>query len=354
MYDVTIIGGSFSGLYLGRLLGKAGLDVLIIEEHEKPILQCSGVVSKKFLRYVEMPKTIVEREIDSARIISPSGYSIDLKFSALVLDRIRLDEFLDREARNVCAMVREKATALEIGEDVKVKTNEGEYKSKLLVGADGPGSFVRTQLRLGVPKYTYYGRFAYVKERTRSRCFEIYFNKLFSPDFFAWKIPRSIKVEYGLATTDNPNIYYQRFMRGRNADLLSEHGGIIPIGITKSYFRRGLLVGDACGQVKPITGGGLLYSAIACRIAADVLVNAVKTENYDLSLYEKKWKKVLGNEISKGLWIRHIYRHLSNKQIDALIKNLEVKDVNMDFIATQLFKMSRRRLLGLAWKTIRG
>jgi digeranylgeranylglycerophospholipid reductase len=67
---------------------------------------------------------------------------------------------------------------------------------------------------------------------------------------------------------------------------------------------RVFLVGDAAGQTKPFTGGGILYGMRAAGIAADEM--EVKSPE-SLEDYEKKWRSELGNDIFLGRMIERFY-----------------------------------------------
>ncbi|MEE9173415.1 MAG: NAD(P)/FAD-dependent oxidoreductase, partial [Thermoplasmata archaeon] len=81
------------------------------------------------------------------------------------------------------------------------------------------------------------------------------------------------------------------------------------------------MVGDAAGQVKPTTGGGIYYGLLCAEIAADTLNGALAGNDLsaeNLAEYERRWKKKLGRELRVGYWARKLYERLSDGQIDRI------------------------------------
>jgi flavin-dependent dehydrogenase len=99
----------------------------------------------------------------------------------------------------------------------------------------------------------------------------------------------------------------------------AKRSGVIPLGPPKTYFDRVLLVGDAASQVKPWSGGGLVYAMRCAQIAAGVLTNADDFSESSLRAYELKWKKSVGKQIAAGMAMRKLYKHMSNSQVDKFI-----------------------------------
>jgi flavin-dependent dehydrogenase len=99
---------------------------------------------------------------------------------------------------------------------------------------------------------------------------------------------------------------------------------VIPLGsIKKSYGRRLLAIGDAAGQVKPTTGGGIYYGLLCSSIAAEVTRTAFARGNFDeeqFRIYESQWKRKIGLELTVGLSARKLLSKCSDRQIDALIE----------------------------------
>ena len=87
-----------------------------------------------------------------------------------------------------------------------------------------------------------------------------------------------------------------------------------------------LVVGDAAGQVKPTTGGGIYFGLQCADLAANSLHQAIVEKNYSsksLSSYEKEWRALLLSEIKREYWARRAYQLLSNRQIDDLFKTIQ-------------------------------
>ena len=66
------------------------------------------------------------------------------------------------------------------------------------------------------------------------------------------------------------------------------------MGFQKTFFPRTLLVGDAASQVKPWSGGGVIYGFTCAGIAADVIKKAIEENNFSeefLEEYEIRWKR---------------------------------------------------------------
>jgi flavin-dependent dehydrogenase len=84
-------------------------------------------------------------------------------------------------------------------------------------------------------------------------------------------------------------------------------------------------VGDAAGQVKPTTGGGLYFGLICADIAATTLHNALHSGNLSssgLSVYQRDWRRKLKSELRREYYARKIFERLNDKQINRLVSAL--------------------------------
>ena len=329
MYDIIIIGAGTAGCYLARLLDP-NLNVLIIEKDKKVKLKDSGIVSTRFTQFFSS-KFIKER-IKQMTLVSPSNLSYSIsseKPFAYVLKRKEFAQALRSEARKKAKIVYEEAQEIDISKNVKVRTNKNDYECKLIVGADGANSVVRKALGIKPPRCC---TGIMVKNRSVESNIRIFFNKYFSPEFFAW-----IKnEEYGLMTATRPPDYLNYFREQQELPKGKLYAAQIPIGYTKSFSKHAILIGDACGQVKPVTGGGIILSAKAANHAASVIENAIRKNNFStrtLYEYEKSWKDDFGWEIRKQLLIRKIYRKLSNKDIEQILKDFmpSIEQTSFDY-----------------------
>ena len=81
--------------------------------------------------------------------------------------------------------------------------------------------------------------------------------------------------------------------------------GLVPAGpAPRTIGRRSLLVGEAAGQTKPFTGGGILYGMRSADHAARTVD---PTDPATLSEYESAWREELGTEIRLGHAVRAGY-----------------------------------------------
>ncbi len=96
----------------------------------------------------------------------------------------------------------------------------------------------------------------------------------------------------------------------------------MPLGtLPHSYGNRMLVIGDAAGQVKPTTGGGIYFGHLGAKIAAEVLGEALSNDDLSadgLSCYQRQWKAKMGKEISLGYWTRRAYFKLSDRQVERI------------------------------------
>ena len=89
----------------------------------------------------------------------------------------------------------------------------------------------------------------------------------------------------------------------------------------RSYGDRLVVIGDAAGQVKPTTGGGIYFGHLGSQAAVEALTEAFNHGNLgarELAGYQKAWKAKLGREISSGYRARRLYQKLSDSRIERL------------------------------------
>ena len=108
----------------------------------------------------------------------------------------------------------------------------------------------------------------------------------------------------------------------------------LPLRPLKRTFRdRVLVVGDAAGQVKPTSGGGIFYSLLASEIAAKALGGALADDDLsaaNLSQYQTEWKSLLARELEIGYSARRLYEYMSDRQVSSLVQQAGSKGICSD------------------------
>ncbi len=343
-YDVAIVGAGPAGSSLAYELASSGYNVAVFEEKSAPGLNvcCTGIISTECFNSLGLDKGMILTEVNSARFFSPSGRCLRLhteKVQAYVINRRLLDQTLATKAQSRGVKYFFSSPVIDIvpGHDgIQAETlspgGGAIFSARAVVLANGFRPRLSLKVGLGEVRSFLVGAQAEV-EATNVDELEVYFGRGMGPGSFAWLVPISTTKAYvGLLATSQAKMHLQRFLltsfcRGRivNQDVPIEQKAI-PIGsMTRIYGDRILAIGDAAGQVKPTTGGGIYFGHIGAKIAAAVLDEALNNDDLtasQLSRYQKLWKKKMGKELSRGHWARWAYVKLSDRQVEGIFNVL--------------------------------
>jgi geranylgeranyl reductase family protein len=355
-YDVTVIGGGPSGAVAARHAANVGARVLLVERGDgsgRPA-HCTGLVSPRTLTTTgASPKSIL-REIKGGILHAPNGQELEIKSNTvkgLVLDRAQLDRELLGLASSTGVDIRYQACANFVAPGrvfLRSKAGKEEVKTGLIIGADGPMSTVARCFSLPKPTRILGASQAIVAMEPRlQNGVEIFFGQKLTPGFFTWAVPAEEgRIRVGLAAPLEPDIETRlnHLLRRRfPGEIIERIRGLIPIGTCRRTVADGaLLVGDAAGQVKATSGGGIYTGSLCARIAGEIGGYAAltgKTDEKTLLEYERRWRNKLGDELEFG-WLAHqALSSLSDHELDrilsfiddAKIKRLIEKEGDIDY-----------------------
>jgi geranylgeranyl reductase family protein len=354
--DVIVVGGGPCGSFTALNLAKLGVkEVTVFEEHDEIGVPCHcaghlGIKSLKSLGLYPLSGKIVENVFSGAIFYSPYGKGFSVRFSSpvtCVVNRMLFDKYVAdlAEAAGVryCLDSRVKSLIVENGcvKGVNVKQNghfEREYLGKVVVDAEGVSSRILRQAGLSTfnRNILFYGVQAEVEgvKDVESDVVEVYLGSDYAPNFFAWLIPkRDGKAKVGLAAkAGNPKRLLEKLLfkhpvasqKLRAAKVLQATFHPLTLGgpVEKAYSNGFLAVGDAASQVKPTTGGGVIFGLRCARVAAEVVYEALQKGDFSsqfLSCYQRRFMKALGFDFSVMLRIRQLLNRLSDKQLDDLV-----------------------------------
>jgi digeranylgeranylglycerophospholipid reductase len=372
LYDTIIVGAGPTGSHIAGKLANLGHEVLVLEQHERigKVACCTGIVGKECLDAFPVGREAVTREAKSARFFTPSGESFRLGkelAQAYVLDRRVFDAAMGRRAEDQGAeyLLNSRVVDVTAAEDlVCVKAESGgqiaDFKGRAVVIACGFGSKLPQKLGFGKNPDFVMGAEAEVNTRGVDQV-EIYFGSQVSPGFFAWLVPTSSgRARAGLLSRRRTGSRMRSFLgklEGKckidSSQARITYGGVPLRPLPKTSAARMIVVGDAAGQVKPTTGGGIYYGLLCAETAADVLHQSIDNNDFSARAfkeYDRRWQKLLSRELQIGRWARWLFERLNDRQLDRLFDVVERKGIDQLLLKSEDFSFdwhSRLILRGL-------
>jgi len=357
--DVLVVGAGPGGSMAARTAAENGVDIIFIEEHPvagTPVYCAEGLsirgIEDGGLKAVP---PYVSQQTTKARVVAPNGNTVELTsndWTGYTLDRQVFDKALADNAEKAGArlMTNTRATGVimdgsrVVGVKAIREGEEMEFIAKVVIGADGHWSIVRRSAGLARYFKDYVTCAQYqlggldLEDPTVN---EFWMGEKYAPGGYAWVFPKSREVaNVGLGVrvkhTKPPIEYLKDFIaqdpRFRNAKILRKNGGICPVcGTLDKIVADGLmLVGDAAGQLIPMTGAGIHSAIEAGKMAGRVAAEAVKEGNVSakrLSAYRVEFDKYWGKRIKDSGRVVDMLDKFSDDDLNTLSEVITNEDV---------------------------
>ncbi|HKW04186.1 MAG TPA: NAD(P)/FAD-dependent oxidoreductase [Nitrososphaerales archaeon] len=336
-HELNIIGGSVAGLCAAREASSLGIDTCVFEEHREIGVpeKCDGLVSGKGISELGLvpPSYVVQNNLLAAVFFSPSMKEIKInatKQNVIVIDRSRFDKFLAERAARAGAK-------LEIGRRVSkyetknshvtLKVEADEAESDILLDCGGYESYINS----GGTAFQG-GQYLVCGDWFQKNTVEVYFDPEAYPAFFKWVIPISSDIAKIGVAGDGINTFsiLDQFAKQKGAQVLRKMGApVLCFGALKSFVEgRIAKVGDAAGQAKPTTGGGIYTGGMGGLFAGRASARALREKDVSLlSNYETDWREKFGKEFRLQLYARKAFSKMTREQIDKLFEMVASSDL---------------------------
>lgn len=335
--QVLVAGAGPAGSVAARRCAELGLDVVLAEEHPvvgEPV-RCAGLVSPKAVRVCGLPTDadFVRREVRGAHVHSPSGRVVEVdggETKALVVERDEMDRAAAELAVDAGAELR---LGAEVGLEGETISLDGERVDPgVLVDATGARALAARDRGLPpekvVPAVQATIRGA---ETLREDFVEVFVGNEWAPGFFAYAVPveGGARVGLGTGTGENPRELFDEFLERHPAgerlsgEVVDWGSGPIPMGPPRETVSGDVvLVGDAAGQTKPTSGGGVYTGAVAGRCAAEAADRYLRGEG-ELEEYDEAWRAEVGRELRFGMRAHRALCRASDGDLERLLDLVE-------------------------------
>jgi len=258
---VAVIGGGFAGLMAAYTLPTIGVEVDLYEEHDRVGYppHCTGIVSERVVEGIGGPaRQNVQATYEGFIVASPAG-SLRVRTQRPIykLDRVGLEQSLMRaaEKRGARVYLNTRVEAISPAGDLQAAGTRKKYD--LIILAEGSAGRLRRTLGLHHKPLASRGLNVEIAPGSRESFFEVFFSAKSVGPGFAWRVPTPRRTVLGALLVGGAprnavkEVYGVNPERGYGGRVL--HGPPHPEPVLDKI----VLLGDAAGHNKPLTGGGL-------------------------------------------------------------------------------------------------
>jgi geranylgeranyl reductase family protein len=320
-HDVIIIGAGPGGSSAAYFLAKKGIDVLLLDRATFPRDKtCGDGLTPRCVAMLDEIGVLSEVEkvshhINSARIFSPNGKSVETKLKPhgkfpdymLVSPRYLLDNILCQQAIKHGAHFEGDTKVIDIqqrddGVTVIAKQQQKEilFQAKIAIIATGASLSLlkKTGFIEAIPTPIIAARAYYEGVRGISDSFDFHFDGVDLPGY-GWVFPLGEgRANIGLGYIANGKNRKTRNIKKMLRDFVelpafdkmlssatpTTEFKSYPIrtdfSTAKTYHKRTILIGEAAGLVNPLTGEGIDYALESGKIAAQHAENWLKDDDF--------------------------------------------------------------------------
>src|SRR2546428_14141634 len=169
-------------------------------------------------------------------------------------------------------------------------------------------------------------------------CPDVYLGTAAAPGFFAWLMPLGDRhARVGVCVDPQlagraPLHYLDSLLHGhpvvsrrlRYARIERKLAGPIPVLASRSPTAVDgmILVGDAAGHVKATSGGGIYFSLIAARLAAEAAASYVGGDRDALIRYDRRWRRRFGRELRATTMARLALNRMTDDGVNTIVATI--------------------------------
>ncbi len=323
--DVLVVGLGPAGSRAAEAAARAGLKVIALEKREQagaPV-QCAEFVPSMIERDVPNVGAVTAQTV--ARMLTfieddPSPEETP-EFRGRMIDRAKFDRLLVDNAAKAGADCRYCAKVLGIDPDGTLHTSQGDFKPRVLIGADGPRS------RVGAAIGAVNCELVETHQLTVPLVLPHDATDIFlSADYrggYGWLFPKGAVANVGLGICVDGALDGKSTRRGLKEMLLAllqrlAHerrigtngwaltGGAIPVGgRLKAIDRLGetavLLAGDAAGLTNPVTGAGIASAVQSGTMAGRAAADIINSRGAAFDDYEEELADIFDAALNRAL-----------------------------------------------------
>jgi digeranylgeranylglycerophospholipid reductase len=356
--DVVVVGAGPAGSMTARSAAEGGVGVLLLEEHPQvgmPV-HCAEGLSTNGIRTsgLSLSPDIISQEIKTVRVYAPNRKYLEISSSersGYIINREIFDQRLADRAVESGAELLLQTKAIRVIKEERVagvladqKGEPVEIRARVVVGADGFTSVMRKTSGLGhwYPDVCACAQFKLGGLKLeKPEVEEFYLGSNFAPGGYAWVFPKSREVaNVGLGVRmihKKPALEYLKDFvkadpRFREAKLILVSGGVTPVsGMVDQMTGEGImLVGDAAGQLIPVTGAGVHAGMAAGKIAGEVAAKAVQKEDVSrkaLIEYERRYAVEWGERIRRSRKAVEMLDKFSDNDLNDFAEIITERDI---------------------------
>ena len=338
-YDVTIIGAGLAGLQCARLLGRQGLNVLLVDRKNSldQKIHTTGIFVRRTLVDFDIPDDCLGPPIKHVTLYSPAHRPLELVGQHDEFRIGRMGQLYQRYLQQ-CLLsgvhwlpqtsYLSHSTA---NGKLTVRLNSGSstrsITTRYLIGGDGARSRVARDLKLELNREWIVGvesvfQGAVLDGPPQLLCF---LDPKLAPGYIGWIAHDGEETHLGVG--GYPSLFdplpalhdFRSRVAGlidlRKAKQIETRAGLIPVGgvLRNIANSNGLLIGDAAGAVSPLTAGGLDPCMRLSAFAASVVTEYLSTG--DVQVLQSYSGELFRSRFASRLWARRIASTLRQPQL---------------------------------------